>query len=138
MVPTYVPIDDVKLSSILAGLPEVRAKLGGGSIMIDQTVLGSKGKSKEALIGVPSATHWADTWDDPHWQAFVKAYQDAWPAEKRFPSPSFCAVNYYDETTAALLALDKGGKPWSSRGEMTSEGTCASILSGLRGLGMTS
>jgi branched-chain amino acid transport system substrate-binding protein len=47
------------------------------------------------------------TWDDPHWQAFVKAYQDAWPAEKRFPTPSFCAVNYYDETTAALLALDK-------------------------------
>ena len=83
------------------------AKLVGGSIMIDQTVLGSKGKAKEALIGVPSATHWADTWDDPHWQAFVKAYQDAWPAEKRFPSPSFCAVNYYDETTAALLALDK-------------------------------
>ena len=75
--------------------------------MIDQTVLGSKGKAKDALIGVPSATHWADTWDDPHWQAFVKAYKDAWPAEKRFPTPSFCAVNYYDETTAALLALDK-------------------------------
>jgi hypothetical protein len=71
------------------------------------SVLGSKGKAKEALIGVPSATHWADTWDDPHWQAFVKAYQDAWPAEKRFPTPSFCAVNYYDETTAALLPLDK-------------------------------
>ena len=29
MVPTYVPIDDAKLSSILAGLPEVSAKLGG-------------------------------------------------------------------------------------------------------------
>src|ERR1700735_4689443 len=29
MVPTYVPIDDSKLSSILAGLPEVSAKLGG-------------------------------------------------------------------------------------------------------------
>ena len=29
MVPTYVPIDGAKLSSILAGLPEVSAKLGG-------------------------------------------------------------------------------------------------------------
>jgi 5-methylthioribose kinase len=29
MVPTYVPIDDAKLSSILAGLPEVSVKLGG-------------------------------------------------------------------------------------------------------------
>ena len=79
------------------------AKLIGGSIMIDQTVLGSKGKAKETLIGVPSATHWADTWDDPHWQAFVKAFQDASPKKR----PGFCAVNYYDETTAALLALDK-------------------------------
>ena len=84
------------------------AKLIGGSIMIDQTVLGSKGKAKEALIGVPSATHWADTWDDPHWQAFVKAYQDASAtAREALSGPSFCAVNYYDETTAALIALDK-------------------------------
>ena len=29
MAPTYVPIDEAKLSSILAGLPEVSAKLGG-------------------------------------------------------------------------------------------------------------
>ncbi|HML09158.1 MAG TPA: ABC transporter substrate-binding protein [Xanthobacteraceae bacterium] len=83
------------------------AKLIGGSITVDQTIMSSKGKAKEALIGVPSAAHFADTWDDPKWQAFVKAYQDAWPPEKRFTSPSFCAVNYYDETTAALLALDK-------------------------------
>ncbi len=83
------------------------AKLIGGSIMVDQTILSSKGKAKEALIGVATAAHFADTWDDPRWQAFVKAYQDAWPPEKRFTSPSFCAVNYYDETTAALLALDK-------------------------------
>ena len=83
------------------------AKLIGGSIMVDQTILSSKGKAKEALIGVATAAHFADTWDDPQWQAFVKAYQDAWPPEKRFTSPSLCAVNYYDETTAALLALDK-------------------------------
>ena len=79
------------------------AHLIGGSIMIDQTVLASKGKAKDALIGVPSATHWADTWDDPHWQAFVKAFQDA----SKGARPGFCAVNYYDETTAALQALDK-------------------------------
>jgi branched-chain amino acid transport system substrate-binding protein len=79
------------------------AKLIGGSIMIDQTVLGSKGKAKDALIGVPSATHWADTWDDPHWQAFVKAFQDA----SKGARPGFCAVNYYDATSAVLQALDK-------------------------------
>lgn len=83
------------------------AKLIGGSIMVDQTILSSKGKAKEALVGVVSAGPQADTWDDPRWQAFVKAYQDAWPPEKRFTSPSLCATNYYDETTAMLLALDK-------------------------------
>jgi branched-chain amino acid transport system substrate-binding protein len=83
------------------------AKLFGGTIMIDQTILSSKGKAKEALIGTASAAPFADTSDDPKWQAFVNAYKDNWPPEKRFASPSLCAVNYYDETTAALLALDK-------------------------------
>jgi branched-chain amino acid transport system substrate-binding protein len=83
------------------------AKLFGGTIMIDQTILSSKGKAKEALIGTASASSFGDTSDDPKWQAFVKAYKDSWPPEKRFPSPSLCAVHYYDETDAALLALDK-------------------------------
>jgi branched-chain amino acid transport system substrate-binding protein len=83
------------------------AKLFGGSIMIDQTVLSSKGKAKDALIGTVSASPYADSSDDPKWQAFVKAYKDNWPADKRFASPSLCAVNYYDETQAALQALDK-------------------------------
>jgi branched-chain amino acid transport system substrate-binding protein len=83
------------------------AKLIGGSIMVDQTILSSKGKAKEALIGTVSAGPQADAWEDPKWQAFVKAYQAAWPPEKRFTGPSLCATNYYDETSAALQALDK-------------------------------
>jgi branched-chain amino acid transport system substrate-binding protein len=59
------------------------------------------------LIGTVSASPYADTCDDAKWQAFVKAYKDSWRPEKRFASPSLCAVNYYDETTAALQALDK-------------------------------
>jgi branched-chain amino acid transport system substrate-binding protein len=86
------------------------AKLIGGSIMVDQTVLSSKGKAKEVLLGTASAGPQADTWDDPKWQAFVKAYQQA-PNEgyfkNRFTGPSLCATNYYDETQAGLLALDK-------------------------------
>ena len=83
------------------------AKLIGGSIMVDQTVLSSKGRAKQALIGTVAAGPQADTWDNPRWQAFVKAYQAAWPPNKRFTSPSLCATNYYDATQAALLALDK-------------------------------
>jgi ABC-type branched-subunit amino acid transport system substrate-binding protein len=86
------------------------AKLVGGSIMVDQSILSSKGKAKEALTGVNAAGPFADTWDDPKWQAFVKAYQQA-PNEgyfkNRFAGPSLCAVNYYDETEATLQALDK-------------------------------
>jgi branched-chain amino acid transport system substrate-binding protein len=83
------------------------AKLIGGTIMVDQTILSSKGKAKEALLGTVSAGPQADSWDDPKWQAFVKAYQAAWPPEKRFGGPSLCATNYYDETQAMLQALDK-------------------------------
>src|SRR5580693_1802377 len=60
--------------------------------------------------GVNAAGPFADTWEDPKWQAFVKAYQQA-PNEgyfkNRFAGPSLCAVNYYDETEATLQALDK-------------------------------
>ena len=34
------------------------AKLIGGSIMVDQTVLSSKGKAKDALIGTIAASAW--------------------------------------------------------------------------------
>ena len=104
------------------------AKLIGGSIMVDQTILSSKGKAKEALVGVVSASPQADTWDDPRWQAFVKAYQDAWPPEKRFTGPSLCATNYYDETTAMLLALDKVNGDLSDKHKKFREALATLIL----------
>src|SRR5271168_3263953 len=82
-----------------------KAKLLGGSIMVDQTILSAKGSAKNALIGTIAASGQADTWDDPGWQKFVKAYQDAFPPNKRFPSPSLLATNYYDSTMAMILAL---------------------------------
>jgi branched-chain amino acid transport system substrate-binding protein len=85
------------------------AKLIGGSIMVDQTVLSSKGTAKERLIGTVAASGQADTWDNPKWQAFVKAYQDAFPPEKRFAGPSLLATNYYNSATAVFKALDAVG-----------------------------
>lgn len=82
------------------------ANLIGGSIMVDGTVLSSKGNAKKALIGVPSAGPQADTWDDPNWKAYVKAYQDAFPPDKRFPLPSLLATAYYNATTAAMTCLN--------------------------------
>ena len=82
-----------------------KAHLMGGSIMVDQTILSAKGNAKNALIGTIAASGQADTWEDPNWQKFVKAYQDAFPPAKRFPSPSLLATNYYGSTMALILAL---------------------------------
>ena len=75
------------------------AHLLGGSIMVDQTVLSSKGKAKEALIGTVAASGMADNDPNPKWQAFVKAYQ-AHPKtgyfKNAFASPSLLAINYYN------------------------------------------
>lgn len=83
------------------------AKIVGGSIMVDQTVLSSKGRAKELLLGAVAASGQADTWDNPRWQAFVKAYQDAFPPDKRFASPSLLATNYYNSAVAVFTALDQ-------------------------------
>ena len=83
------------------------ANLIGGTIMVDGTVLSAKGSAKKALIGTPSSGPQADTWDDPKWRAFVKAYQDAFPPDKRFPSPSLLATGYYNSATAAFTCMNK-------------------------------
>lgn len=82
-----------------------KTPLIGGSILVDQTVLSSKGSAKRLAIGVPAAGPQADTWDDPKWQAWVKAYQDAFPADKRFPVPSLTGTSYYNTANALFTAL---------------------------------
>jgi branched-chain amino acid transport system substrate-binding protein len=107
----WVPIGNKDYSSIIASIPDDidaiyvalggadavnflsqyeqaggEAPLIGGSITVDQTVLGA-------------------TWDDPRWQKFVADYKEAFP--DGFPSPSLFAHGYYVNTLAVLIALDK-------------------------------
>ena len=84
-----------------------KAHLLGGSIMVDQTVLSAKGDAKRALLGTLSASGTADTWDAPSWKEFIKLYQEATPADKRFPSPGLLAANYYGSTMALIQALNE-------------------------------
>ncbi len=125
----WVPIGNKDFSTVVASIPDdidaVYVALGGadavnflsqyqqagggkpmigGSITVDQTVLGSKGKTKTYLIGTPSAGPIADNWDNPKWKAFVAAYKKAFP--DGFPSPSLFAHGYYVETEAVIQALD--------------------------------
>lgn len=126
----WVPIGNKDYSSVIAALPDdvdaIYVALGGadavnfltqyeqaggdlpliaGSITVDQTVLGSKGRTRDFVIGTPSAGPVSDTWDDPRWAAFVEAYKKQFP--DAFPSPSLFAHAYYVNTKAALLALNE-------------------------------
>src|ERR1700683_5269635 len=86
------------------------AHLLGGSIMVDQTVLSSKGKAKEALIGTIAASGMADNDPSPKWQAFTKAYQAHAKTgyfKNAFASPSLLAINYYNSADAMFKALDE-------------------------------
>lgn len=85
------------------------AKLIAGAITVDQSILSSKGKAKDALIGTPAGQPVADNYDGAEWKKFVKAYQDAFPADQRFPSPSLFATAYYIATKAMLEGLNASG-----------------------------
>ncbi len=85
------------------------ANLIGGTIMVDGTVLNSKGSAKEALVGVPSSGPQADDWDNPNWLKFVKSYQDLFPPEERFPSPALMATGYYNATMAMASCVGEVG-----------------------------
>lgn len=135
----FVPIGNKDYSSVIAALPDevdaIYVALGGadavnflsqyeqsggelpligGSITVDQTVLGSKGRVRDFIIGTPSAGPISDTWDDPRWSAFVEKYKEAFP--DGFPSPSLFAHAYYINTKAALLAIQEVGGDLSDGG----------------------
>ncbi|MDR3494173.1 MAG: ABC transporter substrate-binding protein [Ancalomicrobiaceae bacterium] len=126
---SWVPIGTKDFSSVIAALPDKvdaiyvalggadavnflsqyqqaggQAPLIGGSITVDQTVLTTKGKLHDVLIGTPSAGPTADTLDTPEWKAFVDEYKKQKGA---FPSPSLFAHAYYVNAKAALLALNE-------------------------------
>jgi branched-chain amino acid transport system substrate-binding protein len=81
----------------------------GGTIMADPTVLTSRGRAKEALIGTPTSGPMAEDNPDPAWQDYVAAYQAAFPEDERFPSPSLFGVGYYVATLAAIQGLNEVG-----------------------------
>ncbi len=78
----------------------------GGTIMADQTVLTSRGRAKEALIGTPTSGPLAADNPDPAWTAYVAAYQAAFPESERFPTPSLFGVGYYVATLAAIQGIN--------------------------------
>jgi branched-chain amino acid transport system substrate-binding protein len=81
----------------------------GGTIMADATVLSSKGRAKDALVGTPTSGPLAADDPAPAWQEYVAAYQAAFPEGQRFATPSLFGVGYYIATLAAIQALNEAG-----------------------------
>lgn len=125
----WVPIGTKDYSSVIAKLPAdidaVYVALGGsdavnfltqyeqnggtkpligGTITVDQTVLGYKGKRRDSLIGTPASSPIADGNDSADWKKFVANYKATF--KDGFPSPSLFAHGYYVNTKAALDAMD--------------------------------
>jgi len=128
----WVPIGNKDFSSVIAAIPDKAdaiyvalggadgvnfltqyqqaggtAPLIGGSITVDQTVLGTQGKQRDYVVGTPSAGPIADNSEEPAWKKFVADYKAAF--KDGFPSPSLFAQGYYINTRAVLLALDQAG-----------------------------
>ena len=126
----WVPIGNKDYSSVIAAIPDKvdaiyvalggadgvnfltqyqqaggTAPLIGGSITVDQTVLGTQGKQRDYVIGTPSAGPIADNAEGPAWKKFVDDYKASY--KDGFPSPSLFAQGYYIEAKALLAALDK-------------------------------
>ena len=126
----WVPIGNKDFSSVIAAIPDDidaiyvalggadsvnfltqyqqaggQAPLIGGSVTVDQSVLGTKGKQRDYIVGTPAAGPIADNDEGPAWKKFVADYKAAF--KDGFPSPSLFAQGYYINTEAVLLALDK-------------------------------
>jgi len=140
----WVPIGNKDFSSVIAAIPDKvdaiyvalggadgvnfltqyqqaggAAPLIGGSITVDQTVLGTKGKQRDYVIGTPSAGPIADNAEGEAWKKFVAGYKAAYP--DGFPSPSLFAHGYYVEAEALIAALNKVSGDMSDHGKKLGE-----------------
>jgi branched-chain amino acid transport system substrate-binding protein len=86
-----------------------KTKFIGGTILADQTVLTSRGRAKDLLKGTPTSGAAAADNPDPAWQAYVKMYQDAFPAAQRLPQPSLFGLGYFVATNAAIKGIEAAG-----------------------------
>ncbi len=80
-----------------------KAKFIGGSITVDQTVLGTTGAFQDQLVGTITASPTSDTANEPAWNEYVKAYHEQFP--DGLPYPGLFALSYYNETVGVLKGL---------------------------------
>lgn len=77
----------------------------GGTVTVDQTVLGYKGKKPDYVVGTISAGPMADSIDTAEWKKFVSSYKTSFP--DAFHTPSIFATLYYINAKAVAVALEQ-------------------------------
>lgn len=127
----WVPLGESDYSSIIAQIPDdidaIYVSVGGsdavdfmsqaidfgldvpiigGSILVDETVLGSEGEIRDSALGtVASGTLPPADADIPDWQDFITAYQEQHP--DGFDVPSLFALLYYNSFKSLLLGIEE-------------------------------
>ena len=124
----WVPLGNKDYSSVIARIPDdvdaVYVALGGadavnflnqyeqaggnkpliaGTITVDTSVLGYKGKKPDYIVGTIAAGPMADRNETAEWKRFVASYKAAYP--DGFSTPSIFATLYYVNTKALLQGL---------------------------------
>lgn len=129
----WVPLGESDFSSVIASIPPdidamfvsvggsdavdfltqatefgIDVPIIGGSILVDETVLGSQGNIRESALGtVSSGPIPPPTADLPEWQAFQDAYREANP--DGFENPTLFATLYYNSFKSLMLSLEAAG-----------------------------
>jgi branched-chain amino acid transport system substrate-binding protein len=80
-----------------------KAKFVGGSITVDQSVLGTTGSFQDQLVGTITASPTSDNANEPAWNQYVQAYHAQFP--DGLPFPGLFALSYYNETVGVLKGL---------------------------------
>jgi branched-chain amino acid transport system substrate-binding protein len=80
-----------------------KAKFVGGSITVDQSVLGTTGAFQDQLVGTITASPTSDNANEPAWNQYVQAYHAQFP--DGLPFPGLFALSYYNETVGVLRSL---------------------------------
>ena len=151
----WVPIGNKDYASVIARIPDdvdaVYVALGGadavnfltqyqqaggdkpligGTVTVDSSVLGFKGKKPDAVVGTISAGPIADRNETAEWKKFVASYKAAFP--DGFQSPSVFATLYYINTKALLTGLNETKGDFSKLGAVLAKLKMATPLGEVR------
>jgi len=107
----WVPLGSGDYAGVIAKLPDnvdaIYLGMGGTDAINFLNQYQQAGGKANLIGGTPTSGPFATDNPAPEWQSYLKAYQDAWPANQRQPSPTLFGVGYHVATLAMIAALNE-------------------------------